>query len=387
MRYYNPHKKNSTLTTILVCAVCFWAFSLLWLYYFQADVLAVGQHVLSGGVTHYNRSVGALLITVVLYLLEVAVFAVSRLSRRTHALTYLPSMLALAFLSDINPDVGSHFSFGVWRWAAPVVLAVWAGAAWLSRQLLPFDNDDKRPTGLFSRRIWLNLLQMAAMMLGVAAIGNTNATFHYRAHMETALMRGDLDDALRVGKESDERDPQLTMLRVHALARKGRLGDELFTYKLAGTSADFLPGRGSLFILPADTIWKHLGGRPIYKLVPERYYQALQTDSLATRAVADYVLCGLLVDRKLDDFVKTLPSHYEPDSVQPLPHHYREALVLYDHLHKQQGTHLADAAMEEKWNALRQLEAQYPDITERRLRVFEDFEYTYWWYYLYGKQQ
>lgn len=387
MRYHNPHKKNSTLVTILACAVCFWAFSLLWLYFFQADVLAVGQHVLSGGVTHYNRTVGALLITLVLYLLEVAVFAVTRLSRRTHALTYLPSMLALAFISDIGPDIGNHFSFSIWRWAIPVVLGLWAGAVWLSRQLLPFDNDEKLPTGLFSRRLWLNLLLMAAMMLGVAAIGNSDATFHYRAHMETALMRGDLDDALSVGKESDEVDAQLTMLRVHALARKGRLGDELFTYKLAGTSADFLPGQGSLFILPADTIWKHLGGRPIYKLTPERYYQALETDSLATKAVADYVLCGLLVDRKLDDFVKTLPTYYEPDSVKPLPHHYREALMLYNHLRKREATGFDNATMEEQWKALRQLEAQYPDVTERRLRVFEDFEYTYWWYYLYGKQQ
>lgn len=374
------------LTTILACAVCFWTFSLLWLYFFQADVLAVAQHVLSGGVTHYNRSVGALLITLVLYLLELSIFAITRLSRRTHALTYLPSMLVLAFLSDINPDIGSHFSLGAWRWVAPIVLVLWAGAVWLSRQLLPFDNDNKLPTGFFSRRVWLNLLQMATMMLGVAAIGNSNATFHYRTHIETALMRGDVDEALKVGKESDETDAQLTMLRVHALARKGRLGDELFTYKLAGTSADFLPSRNSLFILPADTIWKHLGGRPIYKLTAERYYHALETDSLATKAVGDYVLCGLLVDRKLDDFVKTLPTYYEPDSVQPLPRHYQEALVLYNHQHNRATKAIANDAMEEQWNALRQLEADYPDATERRLRVFEAFEYTYWWYYLYGNK-
>ena len=66
---YN-HRNQGTTTHKVVCAVCFFLFSFLWLYEFQADVLAIAQHVLSNGVTHYIRTVGAIIITIVLYMLQ-----------------------------------------------------------------------------------------------------------------------------------------------------------------------------------------------------------------------------------------------------------------------------------------------------------------------------
>ena len=47
----------------VMCAILFLCFSFLYLYEYQADVLAVAQHVLSDGQTHYNRTIGAVLIT------------------------------------------------------------------------------------------------------------------------------------------------------------------------------------------------------------------------------------------------------------------------------------------------------------------------------------
>ena len=49
-----------------MCAIVFLTFSFVWLYCFQADVLAAAQHVLSKGLTSYKPLVGALLITLVL---------------------------------------------------------------------------------------------------------------------------------------------------------------------------------------------------------------------------------------------------------------------------------------------------------------------------------
>ena len=127
MQFHTPHKKNSTLVTQLVCAVLFCAFSFLWLFCFQADVIAVAQHVLSGGVTHYDRTVGALLITLVLQILQRVVATLTRLYRRTHAVTYLPSMLVLAVISDINADIDSHFSLGAWYWCYGELSSGWQG--------------------------------------------------------------------------------------------------------------------------------------------------------------------------------------------------------------------------------------------------------------------
>ena len=62
-------KENSITATRITCALLFIIFTFTYLYSYQADVLAMAQHVLSEGKTHYNATVGALLITSVLYLL------------------------------------------------------------------------------------------------------------------------------------------------------------------------------------------------------------------------------------------------------------------------------------------------------------------------------
>ena len=385
MKYHDPYKKNGTITTKVVCAVCFIIFTFLWLYEFQADVIAIAQHTLSKGVTHYNRTAGAFIITGVLYVLQLAVAAFTGLSRRTHALTYLPSMLLLAFISDVNTDIDEHYSLGAWCWAAPLALAVWGGLVWLARRMSPYENDDKMPLGIFSKRVWVNTLQMAVMMLLVALIGNTNAVFHYSARAEMALMENDVDEALRVGSKSLETNKRLTMLRIYALSKKGQLGEKLFSYPVVGTSEDMLPMHLSLQILSADSIWKHLGAIPSRTCENEVYYKALERDSLATSAVADYRLCGCLIDRRLDAFVDLLPHYYEVSDSLPLPRHYQEALVLYRHLRTNPAIVYQNAVIDEDWDNMKQLEAEYPVPSERKYRVYDRYRDSYWYYFFYEK--
>lgn len=371
--------KGGIVTTRVVCAVCFLAFSFLWLFWFQADLLTVAQHVLSGGVTHYNRTVGATIITLVLFLLQLAVLAITRLTRRTHALTYGPSFLALTFISDINVSADKGVEVGNCWWLLVLMFVLWIGGVWLARQMMPYADDAKVSTGLFSARTWMNLLQMTAMMLFVAAVGNTNAVLHFRAHAETALLRGDNKEAMRVGWESLETDRQLTMLRAFALSREGLLGEKLFCYPVAGRGADLLPMHEAPLLLPADSIWRHLGAKPAIPMRAQLYYQLLEEDSLATSAVADYVLCGKLVDRDLKSFVGLLPQYYSETTT--LPRHYREALVLYRHLHPDSSMDFSDEQVEAEWQELQQLKEQYPQGTEQRVQLLEHFRNTYWYYY------
>lgn len=384
----NHHHQGGTLTTRIVCAVCFLAFSFLWLFWFQADLLAVAQHALSGGVTHYDRTVGAIIITLVLFLLQLAVYGVTRLSRRTHALTYVPSFLALAFLSDISISADNRVEVGhLWPLLA-VMFVLWIGAVWLSKQLLPFSDSDKHSTGLFSARTWMNLAQLTVMMLFVAAVGNTNAVDHFRAHAETALLRGDNREAMRVGWESLETDPQLTMLRAFALSREGLMGEKLFCYPVVGSGADLLPMREAPLLLPADTIWKHLGGKPGKLMSEKMFYKLLEHDSLAKPAVADYVLCGRLIDRDLKGFARLLPKYYDSQS---LPRHYREAVVLYEQLlqGKEASLAMVDETLSREFEQLLQtLEAspttqslEASPTTEQQLQLLENYRNTYWYYY------
>ena len=382
--YYNSYKQNGTITMKVVCAVCFLLFAFLWLFFFEADVIAVAQHVLSRGETTYYPLAGAIIIILVLFVLQWLVSSFIRMPRNVYALTYLPSMLLLAFISDTDTDIDETLSIGKW-WVVPLALLIWAGVIWFARQWDGHNHNDRHSSDNPLLRIWTNLLQMAIMMLFVAAVGSTNAVFHFSTHAEVALIHGDTDEVLRVGKKSLETNNRLTMLRVFALSKEGQLGESLFNYPISGSSEDMLPMRNSLQILSADSIWKHLGAIPSRVCSAEEYYRALERDSLATSAVADYRLCGCLIDRRLDDFVAQLPHYYEVADSLPLPYHYQEALVLYRHLHTHPKLVYHHAVIDEDWKNFKQLESEYQLYSERKYKVFDRYGGSYWYYYFYQK--
>ena len=380
--YYNSQKKSGTITLRVVCAVCFLVFSFLWLYFFEADAIAVAQHALSHGATTYFPLVGAIIMTSVLYGLQCIISTFVKIPRNVYALTYVPSMLIIAFVSDIDSDINATLSLGKW-WLLPLVLIAWTIFVWFAHQMVRYDRDDRRVSSSAIRRVWVNMLQMAIMMMLVAAVSSTNAVFHFSAHAEVALRNGDVDEALRVGEESHETDERLTMLRVFALSKKGLLGEKLFNYPIAGTSEDLLPMHTSLQLLSADSIWKHLGAIPSHDCDAAVYFKCLERDSLATPAVADYRLCGCLIDRRLDDFVALLPKYYEVSDSVSLPRHYQEALVLYRHLHTHPTIVYHNAVVDEDWKNLKQLEKEYPLLSERKYRVYDHYNGSYWYYYFY----
>ncbi len=391
-RYHDRYKGEGNITIRVVCAVLFVLFTFCWLFFFQSDMLAVAQYGLSGGKTHYNRTIGAVICTAVLLGVHLLVYAATRLTRRTHALTYAPSMLLLAFVSSVSVP----FRWGGWLWAGPLLLALWGGAVWLSRRMLPIGDEGRRSAGLFSRVMWINLLQLLAMMAGVAAVSNTNAVDHFRAHAEVALISGDVDEALHVGRRSMETDENLTMLRIFALSQKGQLADHLFEYAVSGTSADMLPLEGSstrLMLMPDTLLWQHFGVSPDSlvgvadgdsitpakpRLNVAQYLDSLEHDTLATRAYVDYRLTGQLIDRQLDAFVAALPQYYPMDA-DSLPRHYREALVLY----QQKDTLFIynDSLMLSRWHDFKANDSIYPNPSERKIRTEEQFRGTYWYYF------
>ena len=122
----NTSRKNvGTALVKAVCAVVFLFFTFVYLYHYQADILYVGQHVLSEGATTYDPLVGALLITLVLQVLQMVVMGVMRVSHSAVALTWFPSFLILTVITDVGANIDSDFSFGGWAWAIPLLLIVW----------------------------------------------------------------------------------------------------------------------------------------------------------------------------------------------------------------------------------------------------------------------
>jgi len=324
----------------------------------------VEQHVLSGGKTHYDRTVGAVLITVVLYLVQLGVYSVSPLYKQMHAVTYFPSLLLLAVITDYGPDANGVFSFGVWPWFSVLLLAVFILSVYIGRQLQTCASESN--DGPFSRVMWINLLTMSVMFLLVGIVGNGNDVMRYRMKMETGMMRGDYDGALTIGAGSMANDSSLTMLRIYALARTGKIGDKLFSYPLTGGKDAMIPnGRGvRCFMYPEKKIVRFS----------------------KSNGAHDYRLCGYLMDKDLDAFVSEIAGSNDSIS-SSLPKHYREALILYTHIRSNPKVVYHDDVLDADYEDLQKMEKNTNDKIARESNVRDAYGKTYWYYYFYGKKK
>ena len=351
-----------------MCAIVFLAFTFCYVFFYQAESLAYLQHSLSQGMTTYNRTIGAVIITSLAVLLQYAVFRISGLRKRGHALTYFPSILALTVLTDVRPcgDV-SHF----WIWLAPLLLLVWAALAWVSKQFETYEPGKDNP-GLFSRIMWINLLTMFVMLLFQIICSNSNEVIHHRLRIENMVVKAQYGKALEVGRKSLENDSSLTMLRFYALSRAGKAGDEFFKYPVSdGKSALLLPERTAravgkaALLLPDGNSTKTLMMNPkIIKAFSQK------------KGRTDYELMGYLLNRDLDGFAKNVGKYYDTDSTA-IPRHYREALVLYTHLRRHRVLTYHDSVLDADYEDMKSLYKKYPDRTQRESAVRD----TYWYYY------
>ena len=357
--------KHSTAVVKTACAIVFLLFTFFYLYFYQADILAMAQHVLSHGKTHYERTVGAVLITLVLFLLQMGVYALTKLEWRAHALTYFPSLLVLTFLTSAGTHFHEHASFGVWLWAGPLVVALYCGVVWVLRQLEDIMSGDVA-TGIFSRLMWVNMLTMVAMFFMVEFFSNNDEAFHYRMEMESRLLKGDVDGALAVGENTEVGSEPLTRLRAYALSKKGQLGERLFEYPVRGGSAALVPQKGdstsaaACIMLPQKEMMKQW-----------------------RRNKKDFELCAYLADKDIDKFARALIRYYAVNDSARLPKHYCEALTLYTRQRSNRVVDYHNAVMEADFADLLKLEREHPDERSRRNAVHDNFHNTYWYYYLY----
>ena len=359
MYYPKPDKDSSTIIIRMMCAIVFVLFTWGWLYFFQADALAMTQHVMSGGLTHYNRLVGAIIITAVLMILQYIVNGATKLNKRFHALTYVPSMLLLAMLTDVSQTIDKGISLSRSFGLVAFFAVAWVVLIFFVRQYENVAKEFHIP--FFSRSMWLNMLMMVAMITCVAWIGNTNAVFQYRMKVEGHLMRGEYHQARKVGQKSLESE-----------------------YPITGNSSQILPtsGKTKMLLCPTDSIYKFMGARPAVPMEPERYLAMLQRrDSVNHIAIADYLLCGYLIDKQLDRFAQEI-SHYYPLNAQ-LPKHYREALTLYTHSRSNPSVVYQVPEVEENYANYQELKKQYRDPMEQKTRVSEEYRGTYWYFYDY----
>lgn len=379
-------KKNSTVQMRFTVAIVFILFTYLYLEFFQEDVLAVAQHVLSGGLTTYGYTYSPILLTLVLFLLQVGVVSVTKVRKRFHALTYFPSMLILAALTDVPNDIDTRQGWGWWWLAIPLLLLAWAFVMWVARQVEPFDPALHRG-GWLTKYTWQNLLQMLIMMMLCVFLSNNDRVFHERMKMERLMVEGQYEQALKVGYKSQDADSSLTMLRVACLHRCGSMGEHLFNYPLVGGSKAMVPD--------GVTVKAMMWQVPLWMKVMQDDRKA-QSKALVKvkvkarskvryRIPTDYQLCGLLLDKKLDQFVVEVKRTYLADSL-PLPTHYKEALVLYAHRRAHPMLVYRNDVMDADFQDYQALEHKYANPMEKQAALHDTYGNTYWYYYQYGNK-
>ncbi|MCH3993676.1 MAG: DUF6057 family protein [Prevotella sp.] len=374
--------KNSTITMRVICTIVFLLFTFCYLYFYQNDILAVEQHVLSCGKTHYNRILGAILITVILYFLQLGVFALTGLRKRTHAMTYLPSFVLLLFITAVSPRIDEGFSFGAWLWLFPLILILYILGVMFARGFQTIEPE-MNSTGIFSQLTWTNLLEMVIMMICVGLFSTNNEIFHHRMRAESCLIQGDWNGAVKATAGLDTADSSLTFLRAIALSHEGKLGEKLFEVPVTGGSTAMLPNGKSVkcMMYPLDSVYLWLGKRYTEYMSPLHYLHFSYKHHTAKKAAADYLLTSYLMDKNLDAFVATVGKFYNLDSV--MPKHYREALILYTHHRAKPKIIYHSSVMDADFQDYQTLE-KIPNPMQRQTAIRDTYGNTYWYYWQYG---
>ena len=381
---YNSKRNSSGAPVNGLCAAAFILFTFFYLFFFQADMLAMMQHVLSGGATSYNRTVGAILITLLLFMVQFGVRRLAGLNGVFTALTYFPSLVLLTLLTGVGNDFDVDRSFGPWLWLTVPLILLFAWVVYVLRKNgLTGSGHYFRNT--FPGVLWINIVTLALQFLMVCGGGNTDEVFHYRIRMENLLANGEYDKALEVGEKSLSTDESLTMLRVFALSRTKQLGDRLFEYPVVGGSKALLPDGKTVkcTLLPADNILRNLGIRRKGNMDAMTYLLYLESNGLAMKSVTDYILCGYLLDCDLDNFVREVMKKYNITS-PTLPKYYRQALTLYTHLRANPAVVYHSEVLDADYADFQALEKQYKNQAERASYVRDTYGDTYWYYYFYN---
>ena len=363
------------------CGLLFSAFSFIYLYLFQGDVLGALHYSLSQGKTHYSPLAGAIIMTLVLLIFRWGINGLLGLKGSVRSLSYFPSCLLLGVLTDVNRSLyhGGNFA-DKWLWLLPLLLIMYVGVVFVLRRIFRHWLDHESSIiGLINS----NLAILLILCLMTACIGNSDINFHHELAIENAIREKDYKAARKVGYESLDPSRTLTVLRAYALSREGTMGEHLFEYPQYYGSDGLLfssSSQGTLR-LDADSLYNYLGAKPYTAESTTDFLARICRDEVGKHTALDYYLSALLLDKKLDKFASVVEdSFFEQDT---LPRYYREAIMLYKQSHPAYARVLNDTLMIQRLQEFDKLQKEYTSPVEQKNRMRREFGDTYWWYYRY----
>ncbi len=345
----------------------------------QGDLLAEAQFVLSQGLTLYSLLAGAITITVVLQIVQWVVTRMLHFNSQYYSLSYLPSLLLLAMLTNITHNDLYNFTFGYWTWILPLILLVYVIL------VFAFRGRSSLTRSIYDL-LWRNYVLLFAMMLICGAIPRTNEVCHYELSVERHIMQQDYQGALSVGRGSLHTTRRLGELRMYALSKQGLLPECLFDYPQE-YGAD-----GLLQVTDQDSTYRYtplnichsFGVVP--KLTPatttQKYLLYVNSvDTLRTPTTQDYLLCYLLLQKDLKLFEYYLKQFYPQSPSTQLPRAYREAVVYINNVYGGNLQYSIPADCSNRFAQYRQHKIEIAEPVARANLIRRDFGNTFWWYY------
>ncbi len=364
----------------VVCTIVFVAFTFLYVYCFQGDMLAYAQYVLAEGATTYNTLVGALIITAVLFLLSM--LSASVLSKNLSylcSLRHVPSLLVLAAMTDINVvHEGEKNVFGyTWLLSLVIFIAVFLLNSF-SRNIFVSDTGKNATV----RCLWNNLVLLFVMCFYTVACGNTSKLDHMTIRSEQMMTAGEYEKVNEMLSLSSVNTKELTAVKAFSEANASHLGDNFFRPYITRESSSLLPMRPErMHMFPVDRIYKALGGIPSRGMTIRQYLGIMDHHGTLTPMGKDYLLTACLMDRDLDAFASYCKKWNI--TADHMPKNFTEAMALYTRLGKDTVSTYRDTAVEADLTRFMQIKKEHPDKTLCENAVRDAYADTYWFYYFF----
>lgn len=381
MNYANPQIRRIARRIPIFCASYFMLFAFGSLYLLQRDVLAQVQFRMSEGVTVYHPLLSALLCTLLLTFLGGFAGSVLRwLPLRMKALAWFFPFLLLGALSHWHfPQFGDAGTPP--RWGTVILFVVlYAFSLLLSRR---FPDSSKEKDG-FVTYAWANILLLILFTVMSLSLSNTDVVLHRTLRAGRLVEERDYNGVLQAGKYERHPSQPLSAAVALALSQTGQLGERLFSYPQPYGSEGLVPRLADtlmVYNLPRESGF-HLGYKRGGRTPVTLFLEVISSRPNSRPAVRDYLLCAHLLDKNLDRFAETLlVGDTLPDT---LPLHYREALLLRQHLNPDAPVLLADAPLSAELEEFLVLLQTAGTKDEREFMVHERFGTTYWCYFYYN---
>ncbi len=373
-------KRNPARIPNVICTIIFGAFTFLYLYCFQSDMLAYAQYVLAEGATTYNDLVGALIITAVLLLLSVLTAGVlSKNLSYLCVLSHVPSILVLAAMTDINiVHEGEKNVFGnTWLLSLLIFIALFILNSFSHRI---FVSD--RGKNATVKCVWTNLLLLFVLALYAVGCGNTSKLDHMTIRSEQLLAKAEYDKVNDMLAQSSVNTRELTVVKAFSLANTQQLGENFFRPFVTRESSSLLPMYPEkMHMFPVHRIYKALGGIPTRGLSVRQYLDIMNSRGTLTPIGKDYLLTACLMDCDLKSFAKYCKQWSRPASA--LQKNFSEAMALYTRLGNDTTSAFKDVKMDEKLDRFLAIKKEHPDKTLCENVLRDAYADTYWFYYFF----